>query len=117
MGDELYPVWSVQDDANGMEYEAPEGDVARWRRVMADFAAVQAEMDRVVNPRCPECNHPQFRHQQFAPGWDEELADGTVVRGWGCLNWSTDPETGRSRKCHCKHGVPADSDRTIVKEK
>lgn len=86
-GDEWYPVYFCheqdEDDTYHPEFEVDEETLTRWREAAAAFGEAQAQMRELVDPSCPECEHPRSRHQK----WSE-------ARGWGCLT------------CHrCQHGL------------
>lgn len=69
-GDEWYPVWSVQTDLDEGErvYEVPKDLVLEAQQAAHDFARVQRKLRAVVDPPCPDCDHPKSRHQYSEQG-------------------------------------------------
>jgi hypothetical protein len=97
-GEEWYPVWGILDervDEDGA-VEVDEKTVARWKAAASAFMQAQKEMHDLVSPPCPECGHRQVRHQEHSEGWDN----------WGCLDWYTDEEGTRTKRCRCRYGCP-----------
>lgn len=106
---EQYPAYTVvshpnlTEDQSGLRlFEVAPETLNRWDRIAREHAQMHDEIDRLVNPRCPECDHPQTRHQQWSAGWGR----------WGCLHKIT-TDTGtpeeQTRTCGCQHGKPANS--------
>lgn len=93
-GVEWYPVWVIEDGQGTLEVD--EETLARWRAAQSAFRQAQREMHDLVSPPCPECGHRTVRHQEHSEGWDN----------WGCLDWYTDEEGLRLKRCRCRYGCP-----------
>lgn len=108
---EVYPAFAVlphntdgSDDSDGVTvarpvYEVDQATLDRWARTEAAYATMREEIDRLVRPHCPTCDHPRSRHQEWSAGWDR----------WGCLEKVPAPGRGAGvvRTCGCGHGAPA----------
>lgn len=99
--DEEYPSYSVipepqdGDHLDTRVFDVPRHVLARWQRIEREHQAMRQEIKNLLDPPCPECDHPQARHQEWSKGWDT----------WGCLaNTHGDPV--RRHTCRCQHGKP-----------